>query len=326
MLTAAVRDLQLCYRGDFMTDVRTSCPQLWENNPYLSPLDPADPSVEALECHYPLIHKSTQEPWHFIHGFIEFLNERLGIHVRPTAFRGDIHLSPLERSCKSQVEDAIGQPAPFWIINAGGKFDFTTKWWERSRYQAVVDHFRGKILFVQVGQLAHYHPKLTGVLDLRGKTDLRQLVRLVYHAQGILGPVSLLMHLAAAVEVKPGMPKNRPCVVIAGGREPPHWEAYPHHQFIHRVGALPCCADGGCWKARTLPLGDGDQKDNPENLCVSVVRGLPRCMEDIKPDEVISRAKMYFNGGAINYLTADENAWVQAGMEAAGVALGGATA
>jgi len=33
------------------------------------------------------------------------------------------------------------------------------------------------------------------------------------------------MHLAAAVETKPGMPQNRPCVVVAGGREPERWLA-----------------------------------------------------------------------------------------------------
>ena len=32
MLTAAVRDLHLQYPGDFITDVRTSCPFLWENS------------------------------------------------------------------------------------------------------------------------------------------------------------------------------------------------------------------------------------------------------------------------------------------------------
>ena len=35
---------------------------------------------------------------------------------------------------------------------------------------------------------------------------------------------------------------RRPCVVVAGGREPAHWEAYPDHQFIHNNGALRCCA------------------------------------------------------------------------------------
>src|SRR5262249_23575409 len=96
------------------------------------------------------------------------------------------------------------------------------------------------------------------------------------------------------------------CVVVAGGREPPHWEAYPHHQFIHTVGALSCCDDGGCWKARTLPLGDGDEKDLPKNLCVDVIGCLPHCMDMITPEEVICRIELYFDGGAISYLSAAE--------------------
>src|SRR5436309_573741 len=32
MLTAAVRDLHLTYPNQFITDVRTPCPHLWENN------------------------------------------------------------------------------------------------------------------------------------------------------------------------------------------------------------------------------------------------------------------------------------------------------
>ena len=37
MLTAAVRDLHLAYPGRFATDVRTSCPALWEHNPWITP-------------------------------------------------------------------------------------------------------------------------------------------------------------------------------------------------------------------------------------------------------------------------------------------------
>src|SRR6185436_12156152 len=128
-----------------------------------------------------------------------------------------------------------------------------------------------------------------GVVDLRGRTTLRQLVRLVYHAEGVVCPITCLMHLAAAVEPKPGANPLRPCVVIAGGREPPHWEGYPGHQFIHTIGALRCCAQGGCWKDRVVPLHDGDHRDQPGNLCVDVVSGLPRCMDMISADEVIGR-------------------------------------
>jgi hypothetical protein len=285
-----------------VTDVRTSCSQFWENNPFITRIDDADPEAEVIECHYPIIHRSNQEPWHFVHGFAEFLSERLNLRIRPTAFKGDIYVSELEKSWWSQIQEITGEDTPFWVVAAGGKFDYTAKWWALERYQKVVDHFRGKILFVQVGENGHHHPPLKGVIDLRGKTDLRQLVRLVYHAQGVLCPVTCLMHLAAAVEVKEGMPKNRPCVVIAGGREPSNWEAYPHHQYIHTNGSLLCCDSGGCWKSRVVPLGDGDEKDLAHNLCVDVVGKLPRCMHIIAASDVIRRIRLYFQGRAIRYL------------------------
>lgn len=319
MLTAAVRDLHRAWPGEFLTDVRTPCPGLWEHNPHLTPLDPEGPGVETIDCEYPLIHRANHEPWHFLHGFLDFLAQRLGRHIPLTEFRGDLHLAAIEKIWMSQVQEITGDPIPFWIVNAGGKYDYTIKWWDPARYQAVVDHFRGKILFVQIGEQGHLHPPLRGVIDLRGKTGLRQLVRLVYHAQGVLGPVSLPMHLAAAVETGPGMPKNRPCVVIAGGREPPHWEAYPHHQFIHTVGALLCCDQGGCWKSRTVPLGDGDEKDDPSNLCLDVAGSLPRCMDMIAAEDVIRRIEAYFLGKALQYLTPAQAACIDRLEAASGV-------
>ena len=304
MLTAAVRDLHRRNPGRFLTDVRTSASALWENNPYLTPLD-LD-RARVVDCRYPLIHRSNQEPWHFIHGFADHLSDQLGVRIAPTAFHGDIHISDLEKSWFSQLHEILGVDIPFWIVVAGGKRDYTIKWWSAERYQTVVDYFAGRLAFVQVGERGHHHPALRNVVDLRGKTDLRQLVRLIYHAQGVVCPVTLVMHLAAAIEVKGGTPKSRPCVVVAGGREPPSWEAYPHHQFIHTVGALRCCDHGGCWKSRTVPLGDGDEKDRPDQLCVDVVGELPRCMEMISAADVIGRIEMYLAGGAARELQPDE--------------------
>jgi ADP-heptose:LPS heptosyltransferase len=299
MLTAAVRDLHRCYPGRFQTDVRTSCTELWIGNPWLTPLAEQDPDVRVIDCHYPIIHKSNSAPYHFLFGFIEYLNDQLSLRIQPTEYRGDIHLTPVEKEWFHSVEAGHGAARPFWLFASGGKWDFTIKWWDARRYQQVVDHFRGRIDFVQVGESRHHHPPIEGAVDLRGATTLRQLVRLVYHAEGVISAVSLLMHLAAAVEAKPGMPANRPAVVIAGGREPPHFTAYPHHQFIHTVGALRCCDNGGCWKSRTLPLGDGDEKDGTGQLCLDVVGDLPRCMDMISAAEVIRRVELYFEGGAI---------------------------
>jgi len=287
MLTAAVRDLHRAYPGRFVTDVRTSCPGLWEHNPYLTPLNKEDPDVHSMVCHYPLIHQCNDRPYHFIHGFIEYLNGKLGLRIRPTAFQGDIYLNDEEKTRPSMVEEAIGKAIPYWIMAAGGKYDYTIKWWHRRRWQEVVDHFRDRLLFVQVGEKGHYHPPLKGVLDLRGKTALRELIRLVYHADGIVCPVTLHMHLAAAVPLPPGRKRLRSCVVIAGGREPAHWEQYPGHHFLHTIGQLECCAAGGCWKSRTVPLGDGSPLDATEALCCNVtLGGLPRCMEMITSSKV----------------------------------------
>ena len=296
MLTAAVRDLHLSHPGQFQTDVRTPCSALWENNPYITRLDEKDPQVEQIQCEYPLINRSNHLPFHVIHGFRLFLQEKLGINIEPHAFKGDIHLSAKEKGWMSQVEETEGLGARFWIIVSGGKTDFTAKWWDPDRAQEVVDYFRDRIRFVQCGEGGHRHPRLRHVIDLVGKTDLRQLIRLMWHADGVVCPVTMFMHLAAAVETKAGRPKNRPCVVVAGGREPPHWEAYPHHQYLHTNGALPCCDNGGCWKSRVEPLGDGDEKD--QSLCLRPVtlpsgRKLPECLEMIRAQDVIHAIENY---------------------------------
>ncbi len=337
MLTAAVRDLHRLWPGRFSTDVRGSCPEFWFHNPNITRIEDNDVDAIFIDCEYPLIHKSNREPKHFLWGYCEFLGEKLGLRLEPTAFSGDIHLSDRECTWMPQVMEITGMDLPYWIIAAGGKYDYTIKWWSTERWQQVVDHFAGKVLFVQIGADEHHHPPLRNVIDLRGRTTLRELVRLVYHAQGVLCPVTCLMHLAAAVPVRPGRPKNRACVVVAGGREPSHWEAYPHHQYIHRNGALWCCDNGGCWKSRTVPLGDGNEQDNPHRLCVqpvqrasgerlgpleypAVIRGasaerdneevLPRCMEMITSEEVGRRIESYFEGGACSAL--QPNIWNEA--------------
>ena len=305
MLTAAVRDLHEAHPGQFRTDVRTSVPPLWENNPYLTPLLEEDACVQIIPMEYELIHQSNAGAFHFIHGFHKHLEGVLGVRVPVTKFKGDIHLSESEKSWMSQVEeDEIGWRGEFWIMVAGGKYDFTAKWWDPSRYQKVVDHFAGRIQFVQCGEAGHWHPRLEGVIDLVGQTDTRQFVRLMYHASGIVCPVTFAMHLAAAVETKPGRPKNRPCVVVAGGREPSQWEKYGHHRFLDTNGALPCCDNGGCWKSRCQPVGDGDEKDRPENLCLLPVQVsselvIPRCMDMITADDVIRSIEQYLQGGAL---------------------------
>jgi len=301
VMTAAVRELHTQYPGQFLTDVRTTCSQLWDHNSYLTPLDLDDPVVERIPMHYDShkgcvkwadINRSNQHPAHFLHAYCEHLAGCLGLPaLHPRKFHGDIHLSREERTSPNLVEQRTGRRGGYWLINSGGKRDFTAKIWPGDYFQEVVDRTREQISWVQVGEKSHFHPPLAGVLDLRGQTDLRQLIQLVHHAEGALCGVTLLMHLAAAVERPAGVRGLRPCVVVAGGREPPHWEAYPGHQFLHTIGALPCCESGGCWRSRTLPLRDGSKQD--QSLCEFPVDGYPLCMQMVTPDRVVDALRMY---------------------------------
>jgi ADP-heptose:LPS heptosyltransferase len=300
MLTAAVRDLHRSHPGKFVTDVRTPRPDLWENNPYLTPLDESDPEVAALDVHDPLIHQSNQLPYHFIHGYRKYVAEKLGVPIQQGLHMGDIHMTPAERVAPGPVERKTDRDIPYWVVVNGGKPDFTTKWWHPGRMQEVVDRFKGRITFAQTGLAEHGHPSLVGdhvinLMDCHG----RDYIRLIYHAEGVITPISFAMHLAAAVPYKPGLTRWKPCVVIAGGRESPTWESYPGHQFLHTMGALTCCAHGGCWKARVVRLEDGQESDN--HLCEHPIERdgvhIAKCMDLVSTEDVVRAIEKYLEFG-----------------------------
>ena len=301
-LTAAVRELHRQHPGRFLTDVRTPFPVLWEHNPHLTRLADNDPEAELINLHYDrndyvTVHRSNQHPIHLIEGYCQDLADKLQLPpLRPRELRGDIYLSDQERGWMSIPHERFNVQK-YWILClGGGKKDFTTKWYIPEYVQQIVDHFRGRIQFVQIGvkdDPFHAHPDLDGVIDLRGKTDLRQLVRLVHSAVGILSGITAVMHLAAAVPTPNWQTRPRPCVVVAGGREPRTWYGYGTHRILETVGALPCCATGGCWTGRTVPLHDG--KDG--RLCERVLHGHPHCMWLIRPEAVIAAVETYLEAG-----------------------------
>lgn len=316
MLTAAVRDLKQSYPDLYDIDIRTPCSEIWQNNPYLTKLDEKDPEVKIIQCEYNIIHESNEGALHFINGFRIDLEQKLGIKIKQGKFWGDVHFSPEELSWISMIHQHFtGADTPFWLICTGGKTDYTAKWWIAEYAQQVVDHFtdpKHKIQFVQFGAIGagHSHLPLTNVINLLGKTDLRMLMRLAYHADGVICPVTFMMHMAAACPQKPGKPKRKACVVTAGGREPSNFTCYTNHQYLHTNGALKCCDNGGCWKSRISPLGDGDRKDN--ELCVDPVtyngRLVQRCMRDcVTAEDTIRAVTKYYDGGCLKYLPASYN-------------------
>lgn len=300
-MTAAVRELHRQYPGRFVTDVRTPFPEIWEHNPDITPIKDDEPAPRRIELDYDKhsyvsVNQSNQHPIHLIEGYCQSLADQLGLPtLRPRELKGHLYLSEQERGWMSQPHERFNVQKYWVLCLGGGKKDFTVKWYIPEYVQQIVDHFRGRIQFVQVGASDdpwHWHPDLNGVIDLRGQTGLRQLIRLVHSSVGVLSGITSLMHLAAAVPCPVWQRRPRPCVVVAGGREPRTWYGYSHHRILESVGALPCCATGGCWQSRTVKLGDG--KD--ERLCERVVDQHPACMWLIKPRMVIDAMESYLAG------------------------------
>lgn len=305
MMTCGIRDLHLTYPGQYLTDVRTCCSEIWKNNPYITKMN--DNEAEIITIGYSkTINESNQGSYGFAHGYRREIEDKLGIKIKQTSMFGNLYLSDEEKKTPSLIDlNFTGWDTPFWIIISGGKQDYTTKHWIPEYAQEVVDYFYGKIQFVQVGEKHHLHKPLNNVINLMGATNLREFINLIYHSDGVLCPITFAMHGAAAIPQKQGKPRFKPCVVTAGGREPNHWIAAPNHQFIHSCGMYECNSGGGCWKARTIKLNDNDGKDG--SLCSNTVefkgRQVQRCMkEGVKPVDVIRAIEKYYDGGIIKYL------------------------
>lgn len=296
MFTCAVRDLHRAFPGEYVTSVHTPTPDIWRHNPYITTMTPG--TGRLLRVGYSRAIKScNSRNAHFATGFVQHLAELLQRPFRLTDLKADVYLTDEEKA-----SPPLGVLKPYWLMMAGGKSDFTAKMWDTARWQATVQLLKDRVAFVQVGGRSHIHKPLAGVVDLLGKTTFRELMRLVYHAEGCICPVTCLMHLSAAF--------NKPCVVIAGGREPWWWEAYTRQtwqasamsavpadlveqRYLHTFGKLPCCNQVGCWRT-----GIGDKK--PGNNCMVIEQGetqlQPKCLRLITPQMAADAISAYMDG------------------------------
>lgn len=287
-MTALIRDLKLTYRDQIELAVDTNRPEVWEANPFLTKLDRSkDPTVTQVE-----VENKRVPHIHMLYSFHRDFTAKTGVAVDLLYPRPSLFLTP------DQLVRPLEQP--YWIVVGGGKPDITVKHWVFSRYPEVVARYPHKdVRFVQVGaerdkHREHIHLPIPGALDMRGKTTLRELFRWIYWADGVLCPITLAMHAAAAFE--------KPCVVTGGGREEYEWIAYADdnpalrlatgepvqapHQFLHTLGRLDCCATKGCW---TFKLAEPCP---PDRLCHWPVpvgdQVVAKCQDAITVDTVLA--------------------------------------
>lgn len=310
VMTALIRDIALTHPGRFQIGVSTSCMDLWKNNPYVTNLGPMGggsrgklgtkppKGVEYYKLTYGRgIRDQKYETVHFLNYFHRDFYNQAKVKVPLHYPWPDLHLSEQEK--KTPLVNGR-----YWLFLSGGKSDFTAKVWDHRAWAATVGMLQDQGLqMVQTGaqHQGHWHPPIPNVLNLVGFGGLRELLQLIHHADGVICAVTFAMHAAAALQ--------KPCVVIAGGREAWWWEAYvPEnkglggeqvaskirvpHRYLHTIGLLDCCERHGCWKNKTVPL-NGDK-----SICkYPIVRpgqATPKCLDMITPEMVTQACLSYY--------------------------------
>ena len=287
-LTSAIRDLKKAYPDRYEIKPVTNYMHMWDFNPYVSNFEDAADIIIQIGTGIG-VNGSQTSGLHMCNAYRLSIEDKLNLSIKQGPIRPDVHLSQDEKDLPPVIE------GHYWLIAPGTRNQFTSKIWPYERWQEVVNLFPS-ITFVQIGEKQHKIPKLAGnnVIDFTGRTEdpetgIRDLFKLCYHAQGGLSLVSFLMHLMGAF--------CKPCVVIAGAREPASFEAYNFHRYLHNQGAMLCPKLNGkdfnsditkaCWK--TSVEGCSNRTDE----------GYPKCLDMITPSDVAAALESYYIGGRL---------------------------
>lgn len=304
--TSLVRDLHKQYGSCVEIGFDTNQKAIYKHNPYVKFMLQSAADVETIELCYKagLTASKNGNREHFLTWFYKDFNKKSGLDVKCEKAWPDLHISEEQK----RVSPIKGR---YWLVFAGGKTDFTVKWWDHSRYQAVVDNLRVfGLRFAQSGatkpsEPQNVQPKLKNTLDLLGWGGVEEFLWQVYHAEGVICPITAAMHIAAGF--------RKPAVVVAGGREEWWWEAYTNdgqfpdtaqsvtvpHRYLHTQGMLECCARSGCHKNKVVKI-NADKR-----LCTMLAPGrtglsaLPMCMYMITVDHVVNAVLSYYEDGTL---------------------------
>ena len=295
MFTCAIRDFKKAF-PDVKVGVISTAMHIWDNNPYI------DRSLVATEENIvkigpgKLTNASNRIDWHFANAYRVSMEDALNVYIPQGESRPDIWLTQEEYDAPRITEK------PYWIIVTGGEKGWGCKMYPSVRWQEVIDQ-NPDILFYQIGAKGDNHVRLKGknVVDYIGKTEdratgVRDLFKLFLNAEGSMGLVSFHMHLSGAL--------NKPCVVVAGAREPVSFTRYAGHQYIANDGCLPCAVTA-CWhcdissctnlvdyKGNSVFLKK-DASEEERNLV------MPKCVDLIKSEEVTRYLRRYYDGGRL---------------------------
>lgn len=247
MLTAVARELKK--RGSRTIWLFTTHGALFAGHPDLIPV-PADFRLRrycgmfgrrCVELAYP-----EPPPRHLIATLCDAVGIEGEVELRPF-----VALTNAERRAGMRVSR---RQIAIQTSSLAARFPMRNKLWALEKFATVARALRNNFDLVQLGSPSD--PVLDGVLDLRGRTNLRETATILSASVVFVGLVGGLMHLARAVDCR--------SVIVYGGREHPSQSGYSANENLYWDG--PCSP---CWLRNDC---DYDRV----------------CMSEITPEQVIT--------------------------------------
>lgn len=279
-VSALVRDLYAAFPGVGISVAGTSAEEIFRYDYRVKWKLPPDRVFVPL-THKPTLDRSYSDPTaRYIYACHDAFEAATGITVPRGEPRPSLILSPKES--QHPVDN------PYFVVCSGVKQDLPIKMWPHEYFEEVVRRVGGR--WIQVGgltsgRLQHHQVAIAKAENKIGRTTIRELMRIVAHADAVVCLVSLPMLLASAFGVK--------CVVPAGGRENPSLFEGLGVDYMETMNRLPCSVGGGCGVFAAVPAHTDSAF--PDNwLCkdpVETASGeyVGKCMRLITPDDVIAR-------------------------------------
>jgi hypothetical protein len=132
-------------------------------------------------------------------------------------------------------------PQPHILVQRRAGPFTPNKDWPNESWRTLISMLLATATVIEIGEHSEVgeHPATPNYIDLRGRTDLRELVASIAAADVLVAPVSGPVHIASAVRT--------PAVVILGGYEQPENTAYPGNKILYTpIECSPCWLKTPC--------------------------------------------------------------------------------
>ncbi len=202
----------------------------------------------------------------------------LAILCRSAGIEGPVQLRPWYFQNESEASGGRYAPRQMCVQSVGemthGSW-MQNKVWIHDRMQSVIDEFAARHADYRVLQIGTQNDRLLDrVMDLRGKTTLRQTATVLSQSYCFLGTSGLLAHLARAVECR--------SVIIYGGREHAWQSGYSCNENVETH--IPCAP---CWLWNDCDFDRRCMRDiTAQDILNALERVLARHGQPIEIDEV----------------------------------------